>query len=94
MVENTSARVIRLPCYHTSQNARGESKHKRVRGIEPPPRAWEAIVLPLNYTRNRSRPVSVNCTSQRKPNQAMSDSQQAAKVRDKATLNWESQAAR
>lgn len=24
---------------------------KRVRGIEPPPEAWEASVLPLNYTR-------------------------------------------
>jgi hypothetical protein len=27
---------------------------ERVRGIEPPLRAWEARVLPLNYTR-RSR---------------------------------------
>jgi hypothetical protein len=26
---------------------------KRVRGIEPPYRAWEARVLPLNYTRER-----------------------------------------
>ena len=24
---------------------------ERVRGIEPPPSAWEAEVLPLNYTR-------------------------------------------
>ena len=26
-------------------------KEKRVRGIEPPCAAWEAAVLPLNYTR-------------------------------------------
>jgi hypothetical protein len=26
---------------------------KRVRGIEPPPKAWEAFILPLNYTRER-----------------------------------------
>ena len=26
---------------------------KRVRGIEPPCAAWEAAVLPLNYTRSR-----------------------------------------
>jgi hypothetical protein len=26
---------------------------ERVRGIEPPFRAWEARVLPLNYTRGR-----------------------------------------
>ena len=24
---------------------------KRVKGIEPSPKAWEAFVLPLNYTR-------------------------------------------
>ena len=28
---------------------------ERVRGIEPPLRAWEARVLPLNYTRGRRR---------------------------------------
>ncbi len=28
---------------------------ERVRGIEPPFRAWEARVLPLNYTRSRAR---------------------------------------
>lgn len=27
------------------------SKRKRVKGIEPSPKAWEAFVLPLNYTR-------------------------------------------
>jgi hypothetical protein len=29
------------------------SGEKRVRGIEPPYAAWEAAVLPLNYTRER-----------------------------------------
>ncbi len=24
---------------------------KRVKGIEPSPKAWEAFILPLNYTR-------------------------------------------
>ena len=33
-------------------------KKKRVKGIEPSPKAWEAFVLPLNYTRNR-RPSSL-----------------------------------
>ena len=28
-----------------------EKEEKRVRGIEPPCAAWEAAVLPLNYTR-------------------------------------------
>src|SRR5258705_8660821 len=31
--------------------SRGFSCGKRVRGIEPPCAAWEAAVLPLNYTR-------------------------------------------
>ena len=31
------------------------SSPKRVRGIEPPPKAWEAFILPLNYTRKRPR---------------------------------------
>lgn len=26
---------------------------ERVRGIEPPPSAWEAGILPLNYTRGK-----------------------------------------
>ena len=26
-------------------------KQERVKGIEPSPKAWEAFVLPLNYTR-------------------------------------------
>lgn len=30
--------------------------NKRVMGIEPTLRAWEAPVLPLNYTRNLSDP--------------------------------------
>ena len=31
----------------------GEVPAERVRGIEPPFSAWEADVLPLNYTRGR-----------------------------------------
>ena len=27
------------------------AREKRVKGIEPSPKAWEAFVLPLNYTR-------------------------------------------
>src|SRR6266403_3065824 len=37
----------------TSNAQRPIKKRKRVRGIEPPCAAWEAAVLPLNYTRNR-----------------------------------------
>jgi hypothetical protein len=33
---------------HLSQR---EKSDQRVRGIEPPCAAWEAAVLPLNYTR-------------------------------------------
>jgi hypothetical protein len=29
---------------------------ERVRGIEPPSRAWEALILPLNYTRSTAKP--------------------------------------
>ena len=29
---------------------------ERVTGIEPASRAWEALILPLNYTRNRGEP--------------------------------------
>jgi hypothetical protein len=32
-----------------------ELMEERVRGIEPPYRAWEARVLPLNYTRRTGR---------------------------------------
>ena len=31
------------------------STHVRVRGIEPRSNAWEALVLPLNYTRRTLR---------------------------------------
>ena len=35
---------------------RHEAKHlERVKGIEPSYEAWEAAVLPLNYTRNEAR---------------------------------------
>jgi hypothetical protein len=30
---------------------RSQAQVERVRGIEPPCAAWEAAVLPLNYTR-------------------------------------------
>jgi hypothetical protein len=29
---------------------------ERVTGIEPASRAWEALILPLNYTRDVARP--------------------------------------
>ncbi len=29
-----------------------EKEKKRVKGIEPSPKAWEAFILPLNYTRD------------------------------------------
>jgi hypothetical protein len=32
-------------------SATKEKRNERVRGIEPPCAAWEAAVLPLNYTR-------------------------------------------
>ena len=35
-----------------SSRLRGEKEKERVRGIEPPCAAWEAAVLPLNYTRS------------------------------------------
>ena len=38
-----------------SAGAQSSREGERVRGIEPPLRAWEARVLPLNYTRVTSR---------------------------------------
>ena len=35
----------------STDRAAGYFNRERVRGIEPPLRAWEARVLPLNYTR-------------------------------------------
>ncbi len=43
----TSASLYRLS--YTSISKLGSME--RVRGIEPPSKAWEAFVLPLNYTR-------------------------------------------
>jgi hypothetical protein len=34
-----------------NRKCKKEFKKKRVKGIEPSPKAWEAFVLPLNYTR-------------------------------------------
>jgi hypothetical protein len=34
---------------------RKRAPRERVRGIEPPPKAWEAFILPLNYTRELFR---------------------------------------
>ena len=38
------------------QGARHEGSMERVKGIEPSYAAWEAAVLPLNYTRRHSLP--------------------------------------
>jgi hypothetical protein len=35
----------------------GVKKVERVKGIEPSYAAWEAAVLPLNYTRNCKKPT-------------------------------------
>src|SRR5215471_17280741 len=37
---------------HCDMSATTQKRNKRVRGIEPPCAAWEAAVLPLNYTRD------------------------------------------
>src|SRR5438876_11232218 len=46
--------VRRSVLFGSTQNAQRSTsnKEKRVRGIEPPCAAWEAAVLPLNYTRD------------------------------------------
>ncbi len=36
-------------------------KVERVKGIEPSSKAWEAAVLPLNYTRISTKIVAVWC---------------------------------
>ena len=38
-----------------SEKAATKKKKKRVKGIEPSPKAWEAFILPLNYTRDLCR---------------------------------------
>lgn len=35
-----------------------DAELERVMGIEPTSKAWEALVLPLNYTRKKKRPVA------------------------------------
>lgn len=46
------------------RETRGESivqmPEKRVKGIEPSPKAWEAFVLPLNYTRRTVLTLTIN----------------------------------
>ena len=37
---------------------------ERVMGIEPTSKAWEALVLPLNYTREWTQPSSMNSCTQ------------------------------
>jgi integrase len=51
---------LSVSALHESRRATSSQKDetalsKRVRGIEPPPEAWEASVLPLNYTRDEWR---------------------------------------
>ena len=53
------ARVAVYLCHHRSDNRRLE----RVMGIEPTLVAWEATVLPLNYTRAGGRFYSVHGSS-------------------------------
>ena len=53
-----SEKIIQTPCRSVAlacSSLMAESRQlvERVRGIEPPFQAWEARVLPLNYTRNR-----------------------------------------
>jgi hypothetical protein len=38
---------------------------ERVKGIEPSLSAWEADVLPLNYTRERHQPYMLGCRGAR-----------------------------
>lgn len=42
-------------CGQRSDDCAVRSKKKRVKGIEPSPKAWEAFILPLNYTRTGRR---------------------------------------
>ena len=46
-------RTNRLPGTAPGQSDRGDEMVERVKGIEPSYAAWEAAVLPLNYTRGR-----------------------------------------
>ncbi len=46
-----SSRVVALSAYWLEKRARFNQMLERVTGIEPAFSAWEADVLPLNYTR-------------------------------------------
>jgi hypothetical protein len=50
---------------------------KRVKGIEPSPKAWEAFVLPLNYTRDDG--LTVATTPRRVKRMIVSTTQRIAK---------------
>jgi hypothetical protein len=47
-------RPLGLYNYRTSRLIRHTAELERVMGIEPTSKAWEAFVLPLNYTRKKS----------------------------------------
>ena len=55
---NHSDLIGRLPRLFPAGNDLGVQDEKRVKGIEPSPKAWEAFVLPLNYTREAGRKLS------------------------------------
>ena len=54
--EQTASRGCRRTAPFGLENPSDQRLYlERVRGIEPPLQAWEACVLPLNYTRGRRR---------------------------------------
>ena len=42
-------------------------RKERVKGIEPSPKAWEAFVLPLNYTRAAMRKLATDAAMVKLP---------------------------
>ena len=59
-VQNACWRFVELSCrvrylhsIHHPSTINGGGVMERVKGIEPSPKAWEAFILPLNYTRIR-----------------------------------------
>ncbi len=49
---------LRLTRLQDRRNSKRFEEMERVKGIEPSPQAWEAHVLPLNYTRSMRLCVS------------------------------------